>query len=240
MVNFGIEGGYISVRAENSCGETPYTNLPVTPFACGDAVTDFRDGKIYPTVQIGTQCWFAKNLNIGTRINADIPQEQQYPEIIEKYCYNNKEDSCTVYGGLYQWNEMMNYSTAESSQGICPSGWHVPSDAEWCILETYLDITVDCYAESWRGTDAGRKLKEAGTAHWNPTNDATNSSGFTVLPAGTGPNGNFSGIRTTTYLWTSTASWYAAIRMLQNEIAQIYRYPSYYKTNGFSVRCVRN
>ena len=229
------------MRAENSCGVTPYTNLPVIPFACGDVITDVRDAQTYTTVLIGTQCWFAENLNIGTRINTSIPQSQQSPEIIEKYCYNNIEDSCSIYGGLYQWNEMMQYTMTESTQGICPGGWHIPSDAEWCILENYADSdTVDCQVLEWRGTDAGIKLKETGTMHWISPNNATNSTGFTALGGGrTYEDGSYEG-RVSGWFWTSTGSWNASIRMLASYSDQSYGYPYFHFTNGFSVRCLKD
>ena len=78
-----------------------------------------------------------ENLNIGTRI--DGTTEQTNDSIIEKYCYNDAEDSCNVYGGLYQWAEMLQYATSEGSQGICPDSWHIPTDLEWCTLENTVD-----------------------------------------------------------------------------------------------------
>ena len=85
-----------------------------------------------------------QNLNIGTRI--DGSQDQTNNLVIEKYCYNNDEANCNVYGGLYQWNELMNYAPSSdanpsSCPGICPTGWHFPSDAEWCMVTQYLDPT---------------------------------------------------------------------------------------------------
>ena len=58
--------------------------------------------------------------------------------IIEKYCYNNDTANCNIYGGLYDWNEMMQYDTIEGTQGICPPGWHLPSESEWDILVNYV------------------------------------------------------------------------------------------------------
>jgi len=66
--------------------------------------------------------------------------------------------------GLYDWNEAMQYSTTEGAQGVCPQGWHIPSDGEWCALFTYLDPTVNCsVVNNWTGTNVGGKVKEAGT-----------------------------------------------------------------------------
>jgi uncharacterized protein (TIGR02145 family) len=245
LVDFGTECGEISVRAENSCGNSDYTSLPVVPFECGTPIIDARDSRIYNTVQVGTQCWMAENLNIGTQINTSISQEQQFPEIIEKYCYNDNEDSCEIYGGLYRWNEMMQYSSVEGSQGICPAGWHIPSNAEWCSLENYVDTdTIDCaLEEGYAGTDAGGNLKESGMAHWNsPNTGATNSSGFTALPAGwVQESGVSSGGRLTAAIWSSSSSWIgAAARMLSSNNSMVYINFYFFPTNGFSVRCLRD
>ncbi|MCD4680222.1 MAG: hypothetical protein K8S00_07525, partial [Bacteroidales bacterium] len=137
----------------------------IYPFKCGKPFTDLRDGQAYNTVQIGDQCWMAENLNIGERISSSMNQTNN--GVIEKYCINNP-GNCDEYGGFYQWNEMMEYSTIAGSQGICPNGWHVPTYDEWTILYSYLG-----------GYEvAGGKMKESGTLHWLPPNTgATNESG---------------------------------------------------------------
>jgi uncharacterized protein (TIGR02145 family) len=150
----------------------------------------------------------AQNLNVGTRINGSVNQTNNGS--IEKYCYNDLESNCDIYGGMYHWNEFMNYTSSSNSnpsgrQGICPSGWHVPSDAEWCQLELYLDATVVCEATELRGTDAGGQMKEAGTAHWaSPNTGATNSSGFTALPGGGAFQGFYAELTLKGHFWTST------------------------------------
>ncbi len=91
---------------------------------------------------------------------------------------------------LYQWDEMMEYIKQEGVQGICPIGWHVTTDGEWKVLEGSVDSQFGVGdpiwdIEGWRGIDAGSNIKEAGTSHWvSPNAGATNSSGFTALPAG--------------------------------------------------------
>ena len=115
----------------------------------------------------------AENLNFGTMIQGNT--EMADNNIIEKYCYDNSIANCDDYGGLYQWNEMMQYVITPGVQGLCPANWHVPADAEWTAVTNYLG------GESV----AGGKMKEAGTAHWNsPNTGATNESGFTGLPGG--------------------------------------------------------
>ncbi len=77
-------------------------------------------GRTYNTVQIGSQCWLKNNLNIGRMIEDSTKQNNN--TIIEKYCYYNSEVNCKTYGGLYRWDEAMQYSTTEGAQGICPEG----------------------------------------------------------------------------------------------------------------------
>jgi len=115
----------------------------------------------------------AENLNIGIRIDGVFDQIDN--DIIEKYCYDNLNGYCDVYGGLYQWGEVMQYNLEEGAQGLCPNGWHVPTEIEWTILVDYLGGEPI----------AGGKMKDAITGLWiYPNTGATNESGFTGLPAG--------------------------------------------------------
>ncbi len=183
----------------------------------------------------------AENLNIGTRINGSNNQTNN--STIEKYCYNNNTANCDTYGGLYQWDEMMQYVTTGGTQGICPTGWHLPTDAEWCTLENYVDAgTVSCTATGWRGTDAGGNLKETGTTHWSsPNTGATNSSGFTGLPGGyRSTSGTFCSLASYARLWSSSEGGSGAWgRTLGCSNAQVHRGDAD-KSYGFSVRCVRD
>lgn len=214
-------------------------NDTIYQWQCGDDI-DYG-GQSYSTVQIGTQCWMAENLNIGTMINGSNNQTDN--GTIEKYCYNNSTTNCDTYGGLYQWGEMMQYVTTEGTQGICPTGWHLPTNAEWCTLENYVDAgTVSCSATGWRGTDAGGNLKESGTTHWiSPNTGATNSSGFTGLPGGyRNMVGTFNGLTIDAYFWSSiesgTGAWH---RSLYYAFAQV-NWGGNTLSYGFSVRCVRD
>ena len=161
---------------------------------CGDYFTDTRDGQAYKTVQIGTQCWMAQNINIGSIISGISDQTDN--GVIEKYCYKDSVKYCNAYGGLYQWNETMQYATTESSQGICPSGWHIPSNNECFILENYLDPDVnDPNAIGWLGTVAGTKLLPGGT------------SGFNALTAGSRIyDGTYLYSGSSTFFWSSTGN----------------------------------
>ena len=204
--------------------------VEATSSICGHLIIDYA-GQTYNTVKIGKQCWMKENLNVGKRI--DGSQDMKDNSTIEKYCYDNKETNCSKYGGLYQWNEMMQYTTQEGVQGICPGGWHIPTDNEWVVLTDFLG------GESV----AGGKMKETGTVHWNSSNTgATNSSGFTALPGGSRfSNGSFSSLGIYGYWWSSTefSSSGAWFRRLHYDDVQVGRGSSY-KTRGFSVRCLKN
>ena len=208
---------------------------------CGFPITDVRDGKTYNTVLIGDQCWMAENLNIGDRLDG---QDNQFDNgDIEKYCYGDDTLNCDTYGGLYQWGEMMQYVTTEGVQGICPIGWHIPTDDEWKTLEMQLGMTqAEADDLGWRGTDEGGKLKETGSSHWNfPNTGATNLSGFTALPGGSRGSGAFYGLVIYGYWWSGTedsgpTAW---ARYLYYNGDEVYRY-SDDKTCGYSVRCLKN
>ncbi len=211
------------------------------PFICEDPFMDSRDGKVYNSVQIGSQCWMAENLNIGTMIDGSSSQTNN--DTIEKYCYNNSTTNCNTYGGLYQWNEAMQYINTPGTQGICPTGWHLPADAEWKTMEMYLGMTQEqADATGWRGTDEGSKLKETGTTHWKPNNTgATNTSGFTGLPGGYRTTyDTFYGLTQYATFWSSSendsTAWH---RYLLYNHVQVRR-DDLLKTHGFSMRCVRN
>jgi uncharacterized protein (TIGR02145 family) len=206
-----------------------FTTLSEVAWQCGDALIDTRDNQSYSTVQIGTQCWMRQNLNIGTRIAGT--GNQMNNDTIEKYCYENTEANCTTYGGLYQWNEMMQYSATEGIKGICLTGWHLPTDSEWTTLTNYL---------GGEGV-AGGKMKESGTTHWNsPNTGATNSSGFTGLPGGNYSWGSFSSLGSYGVWWSSTANssdaWFRFMTYYSGEVNRT----NASQTNGFSVRCVRD
>jgi len=236
-------GDYGEMQVYNG---TEWTNMigeeAAVVWLCGDTLVDTRDGQSYATVQIGTQCWMAENLNIGTMINGNSNQTNN--SIIEKYCFSNNTSNCDTYGGLYQWNEMMQYVTTEGIQGICRDGWHLPTDAEWMTLEEEVESTtgVNWNTTLWRGTDAGGNLKEAGTTHWaSPNTGATNSSGFTALPGGYRNTSYYFGYLTNyAYLWSSSEDGSKAwLRTLVYNSAQVNR--SYTtKAMAFSVRCLRD
>ena len=163
-------------------------------------------------------------------INGDIGQTDNF--IIEKYCYDNNAANCDIYGGLYQWDEMMEYYATPGVQGICPSGWHLPTDEEWTILTDFLGGT---------GV-AGGKMKETGITHWNsPNTGATNESGFTGLPGGKNTFGNFDNLGYHGFFWSSSActpsfayNWYLWY------VSDSFIHDDEHKGVSYSARCVKD
>lgn len=143
--------------------------------------TDTRDGKTYEIVRLGTQTWFAENLNY---------------KIGSSKCYENETSNCDKYGRLYDWNTAMN---------ACPEGWHLPDDEEWKILEMYLGMSkYDADLRGMvRGTDEGTKIKSI--SGWFENRHGTDSVGFNAKPSGWGMNNvYFSMMYKWTNWWTST------------------------------------
>jgi len=208
---------YVRAYATNSSG-TAYGNqqqFTTTGGTQGEpcpgipTIIDPRDGQVYPTVQIGSQCWLQKNMNYQTGNSS---------------CYDNNTSNCATYGRLYDW---------QTALGVCPSGWHIPTDAEWSTLTTFLGGEVV----------AGGKMKEAGYAHWDPPNTgASNSSGFTALPGGgQSLTGGFAFLTYSAYFWSSSeySSLYAWTWSLSFGDKNVYHY-NYHKAYGYSARCVRD
>ena len=212
-------------------------------FTCGDPFTDPRDDQIYNTVQIGDQCWMAENLNIGIMINGS--EEMTDNGVIEKYCYDNDPENCETYGGLYQWDEMMEYVTDTAVQGICPAGWHLHTDHEWKVLEGTVDSQYPVGDPIWnqtgyRGFDVGLNLKS--TSGWNESGNGSGLYGYEALPGGFRDyNGGFHFLTYNAYFWSSSeySSSYAWYRSLYYGYDEVYRYYDY-KYYGFSVRCLKD
>jgi len=218
---------YWRVKAKNTYGSSSWSTpwRFTTQSACAGTSTVTYAGKTYNTVAIGNQCWLKENLDVGTRI--DVNQNQSNNGIIEKYCYNNDPANCNTYGGLYQWNEAMQYITTAGTQGICPPLWHIPTKAE---LETLKDF---------EGGD-GNALKAVGQGTGNGV--GTNTSGFSALLAGYRDAGGYSyDLGRTIHIWSSTA--YDAtnghLLNLYNDDGGIYM-DYHQRIFGFSVRCVKD
>jgi uncharacterized protein (TIGR02145 family) len=208
--------------------------------SCGDLT---YMGQTYGTVIIGNQCWMAENLNVGQMIDGGSDQTDNSE--FEKYCYNNIEDSCDIYGGLYQWDEVMRYTKTSGSQGMCPSGWHIPTDEEWKILEGSVDSLYavgdpEWNGSGWRGFDAGKQLKS--NYAWYSNGNGNDGYGFTALPAGyRNTSGSFEMMPLYAYFWTSdyfddTFIYYRSFYHSKDGIGR----STHSKNRGFSVRCIKN
>ena len=244
--------GYVDTL-ESGMRDTPDTSETYTlQFAynipCPGTPTITYEGKGYNTVQILSQCWLKENLNVGTMIQG--LQDMTNNDTIEKYCYNNELDSCAIYGGLYQWGEMMQYDSVQSTQGICPPGWHIPTDEEWKVLEGTVDSQYGIGDTIWdemyvRGYDAGTNLKA--TSGWYDNHNGTDLYGFSSLPGGRRWDyGLFADIGYYSGFWTSMEhkeiptvpflSWTRKVLSHQSGVGREY----ILHTHGISVRCVKD
>ncbi len=207
-------------------GKIKVKKLPEKYTPCPGIPKITYEGKTYNTVQIGTQCWLKENLDVGVMINGK--ENQTNNNIIEKYCYDNDPSNCTAYGGLYQWDESMQYVTTEKARGICPQGWHIPSKGE---LDT-LRIIV---------SNEGNKLKSTGQG-WS-SGKGTNESGFSALLAGYrySTDGSFYYIGQNAFLWSSTEpnTNYAYLMYLYGNSSSV-SLDTNSKTLGLSIRCLKD
>ena len=235
VLNGQAQGTEVSLRAAT------------TSSACGFAtsITDSRDSKTYNIVGIGSQCWMAQNLNVGT-MEAGAG-EQTNDAVIDKYCYDDTEANCTTDGGLYQWGEAMNYSASCNGTGappdddcttpvtgLCPAGWHIPSHYEWTTLEKNAgsspgSFPYDTTTTGYLGVNEGTNLKVGG------------STGFEGILAGYRDTGGSFVIRGTAILfWSSlesgTDAWH---RDMNSTEARVFR-GSDNKAFGYSARCVKD
>ncbi len=213
------------------------TNIP-----CPGTPTVTYEGQVYNTIQIYSQCWLKENLNVGTIIPGS--QEMTDNDTIEKYCYNNNITKCDEWGGLYQWDEMMQYSDTAGIQGICPPDWHIPTDEEIKVLEGAIDSQHGIGDPEWdgwdfRGLDIGYRIKS--TSGWIFNGNGIDSHGYTLFPAGARfHNGSFIHSDNHAYIWSSTADEgnYAWGRLIYtfNESCR----SSYDRDGGSSVRCIKD
>jgi uncharacterized protein (TIGR02145 family) len=235
----GLQSGMLGVPESSEAYLFQFaTNIP-----CPGTPTVTYGGQVYNTIQIFSQCWLKENLNVGTMIDSldNMTDNGQ----VEKYCYRNSEDSCGIYGGIYQWNEMMQYITQEGTQGICPPGWHLPTDEEWKVLEGAVDSQYGIGDPEWdishdyRGYNAGTNLKS--TNGWYGEDNGTDLFGFSGLPAGMRyGTGSFFYLGTGGYWWSSTEDYEsdAFYRILNNVNPEVYRF-DFDKEYGYNVRCLQ-
>jgi uncharacterized protein (TIGR02145 family) len=222
---------YVRAYATNMTG-TGYG--PEVLFKTSYSTLPDADGNSYFTVVIGTQIWTRENLKTtkyrdGTPI-PNVSDNNTWSSLpTGAYCWDNNDiANKNIYGALYNWIAITD------SKGLCPTGWHVPTDGEWTTLTTYLGGT----------SVAGGKLKEAGNTHWYSNSGATNESGFTALPGGYRySSGGYSYPGSYGYWWSATEN-------ISNVTNGYYRLIYYYnasiygsdisKASGLSVRCIKD
>jgi uncharacterized protein (TIGR02145 family) len=232
---------YVRAYATNAVGTGYGTEVSFTtsapPFLCGTSTVSDVDNNTYNTVQIGTQCWTQSNLKVSKYSNGDniptgLSNSAWENTTSGAYAiYNNAPVNDGLYGKLY------NHYAVTDGRGLCPTGWHVPSDAEWTTLENQLGGS----------SVAGGALKSTATqptpGGWaSPNSGATNSSGFTALPGGFRLNsGDFFHLTDYGYWWSSSVNsgsnvWF---RYLYVNFSSFNR-SSFNRLNGLSVRCLKD
>ena len=213
----------------------------------GDVEITDIDGNIYKTVKIGTQFWMSENLRVIHYQNGDLIDTSK-PDTLDlsnsinpkyQWAYQNVDSLIKIYGRLYTWYVVVD------NRNICPSGWHVPSDNEFCILENYLepDVDKDCNKIGHRGMFIGNNLKEVGHLHWTePETGADNKSGFCGIPQVIRTfDGSFRYPELYAYFWSTTEfdSKQAFSRRLYHDSSDINR-GYYFKKDALSVRCIKD
>lgn len=211
---------------------------------CWEPVCEDIDGNVYETIQIGDQLWMAENLKVTKyRDGSEItyPSDEDFGSYDEgQYgVYDNDPANADIYGNLYNW------AVVDDDRGVCPEGFHVPSDEEIMELEMYLGMSEEeANSIVYRGTDEGSQL--AGNSDlWNDgilvNNSEFGTSGFNVLPTGYrfGSNGNYNNMGNYGYFWSSSesSSNYAWFRSLSCDSSGVYRF-DIGKLYGFSIRCL--
>jgi len=201
-----------------SASKTRTILVQTTPaFTCGNNLTDIRDNQVYPTVQIGSQCWMASNLNYGSLIPGNSHQRDNC--ITEKFCYNNLPANCGIQTS-YQWDELMRYDDTPAQQGLCPPGWHVPTEADWNAL----------FANWTNNGFAGSPLKYSGF------------SGFDAILSGVRHHAvQWDYASFAVFYWSSTShgsnkAWAHGMNEVDPSVSL---YPSL-RSNAFSVRCLKD
>ena len=244
---------YDSVYAENVDtwfvyelgADTTFSYECVPLFSCGDPVS--YQGYDYATVLIGQQCWFAENLRSESYENGDaIPSglgdsewDNTSSGAVAVYGEGSSEcndyspvgDACDEAWSLSEYGRLYNWYAVDDARGLCPSGWHVPTDGEWTVLTDHLG------GESV----AGGQMKT--TYGWYDGGNGTNSSGFSGLPGGYRDytSGFFNSAGLNGYWWSSSPNGsFAWSRLLGYNYESVYRYNGFNPQDGFSVRCVRD
>jgi uncharacterized protein (TIGR02145 family) len=233
--NHQITYSYTNTHGCSSISHSLIHSFTQSLILCGSPFTDIRDGKTYPTVQLGSQCWMQKNLEYGTTIPSTIPQTDNC--IPEKYCPTAYCLLPIAY--VYQWDELMQYQIAEGSQGLCPPGWHVPTESDWTVLFNFYqgasragrplqDTLINGFKALMSGvlySQSFLNYQDFATILWSSTlSGSYHPDG--VLPPRRGPT-------------TPTGSNRALAHGMNTWNFSVSHYPAL-RSNGFGVRCLRD
>jgi len=222
-----------TIPLTGGCGSVNATGtITVTVFTCGTNTVSDIDLNTYNTVTIGSQCWITENLKTSRYRNGDlIPSD-----------FNNTDWGNLITGGRSWWNNdsttyeipygnLYNFYAVEDSRGLCPLGWHVPSDNEWSTLTSSL-------------SDASNKLRTIGLDYWSATNaGVSNVTGFSAVGNGARYfTGDFISLKVNGYVWSSTPLddnniWH---RDFRNNSSTVHRQSNFQKKVGCSVRCLKD
>ncbi|MCQ2280178.1 MAG: hypothetical protein MJZ49_05190 [Bacteroidales bacterium] len=239
----------------DSLSNLPHGNTPAATFTCGtDSIKDF-DNNWYHTVKIGEQCWMKENLRTTSYANGTGIELSSNTSRETAYCYypNGQESYVSTYGYLYNWKAVMDTSSSSDAnpsgvQGICPDGWHVPSDAEWTALTNYVKSQDEYKCGEDTNNIANALSSPTGWDNSNDTgcnagndNEKRNLTGFSAVPAGCLNDLGFGYFGDRAYFWSATLNDAnnAKFRFLASNYSVVISSPGT-KAYGISVRCLRD
>lgn len=233
FIIYSCESTDVELLPEPVYDKTPCPSEPLVVFG----------GHEYPTILIGEQCWLKENLNIGTQIHgSELPIDN---ESIEKYCFENDSMNCERYGGLYTWDEMMQYASAGNLSGICPQGWHIPNNSDFEKLKDYTNGSTSCLQLFVNDMWAPISPSETSSTL---TPEAFSESGFSAIPAGYKDTINnlftqslFGTYFSSAHFWLSSESSAKKASCFQIHGSDYkYHHETINKNYGYSVRCIKN
>jgi uncharacterized protein (TIGR02145 family) len=232
------QDGYVAVQDillllsefGNTCEISGFQN-------CGDLIE--HDGYDYSTVLIGDQCWFSENCRYLPVVSPSSAGSSSSSPYYYVYDYEGTDvedakatENYVTYGVLYNWPAVM-------TEGVCPTSWHIPSDAEWMTLEMYLGMSeYDANTEGYRGTDEGDQMKS--TSGWANYGNGSNSSGLTALPGGLcRGDACFNKLEQSNFWSSSSQDGLAWMRDVVYDYSDVTRY-NWDTSMGFSARCIKD
>ena len=257
-----VNAAYFDTDGNGVVGLTDLLNLisvygvviaPAPSLPCGDPVS--YQGYDYATVLIGDQCWFAENLRSENYENGEaIPSNVSDSEwssttsgAVALYgedagCQSSSPDidACDPAQSLNEYGRLYNWYAVDDARGLCPSGWHVPTDGEWMTMEMALGMSeAEANVADWRGTDQGTQMKT--DYGWCCDGNGTNTSGFSGLPGGYRDYAGYFYLAGYGGFWWSSSpngsnAWYRFLNGSNESVNRNYYSPR----GGMSVRCVRD